>query len=84
MAVGDDADLPALRRHGGARVRWRSSLTMPKMGRAYAEGLRHFLGGGCVGNAAVDEKDVRQRQKLLGAVGCPLELRRRSTSCMEA
>ena len=56
-----------------ARVRWRSSFTMPKMGTCTAELLRHRLGGLGVGHAAVDEEHVRQGQELLVPVRRPLE-----------
>ena len=67
-----DADLPALRRHespGPVAV----VLHHAEDGHGTAEALRHALGGLGVGDAAVDEEEVRQGQELLVPVRRPLE-----------
>jgi hypothetical protein len=69
--IRGDADLPALRRHQ-ARVRWRSSFTMPNMGTAQpnSRATQHRRLG--MGHAAVDQEGVGQRQKFLVPVRGPL------------
>ena len=46
-----------------ARVRWRSSLTMPNTGTGQAEAVEHRLRDGRVLRTAVDQQQIRQRAK---------------------